>query len=24
LAGSTTGISNNGMRYLQFGLKVDF
>jgi Carboxypeptidase regulatory-like domain/TonB dependent receptor len=24
LAGSTTGISNNGMRYLQFGLKVGF
>jgi outer membrane receptor protein involved in Fe transport len=24
LYGSTTGISNNGMRYLQFGLKVGF
>jgi hypothetical protein len=24
LAGSTSGISNNGMRYLQFGLKVGF
>jgi Carboxypeptidase regulatory-like domain/TonB dependent receptor len=24
LAGSTTGISNNGMRYLQFGLKLQF
>jgi hypothetical protein len=24
LAGSTSGISNNGMRYLQFGLKIGF
>ncbi|MBV9608066.1 MAG: hypothetical protein JO187_00790 [Acidobacteria bacterium] len=24
LAGSTTGIANNGMRYLQFGVKLMF